>query len=329
MTRRLLFGVAVFALLAALAPTVMGEGGLRFLTECFLMLVMAQMWNLLGGYGGLVSIGHQMFVGLGAYALFVASDRLQLSPYWALPAAPVLCAVVAAIVARPLFRLREAYFAIAMWALAEVVAILVSKSTWLGGTGGLPLTTGKLLDFDWFETVRFWLASASACIAVGGTYLLMTSRFGLGLMTVRDNELAATGIGVDVQRNRFIAFVLSAAGCGIAGAELFLGTLFVSPLPAFDINWVVEMLFIVIIGGIGTLEGPILGTVIYFALREVVTDVFDISAGWFLVALGTVGVMTMLFAPRGLWPLIRDRFDVELRRRVAPTCPPSCRRNAQ
>jgi branched-chain amino acid transport system permease protein len=129
-------------------------------------------------------------------------------------------------------------------------------------------------------------------------------------MTVRDNDFAAATIGVDVQTNRFVAFVLSAAGCGFAGAMSFLGTLFVTPLSAFDVTWVVDMMFIVIIGGIGTIEGPILGIIIYFALREVMTDVFDLSAGWFLIALGFVAVATMLLTDRGLWPVVGDRLGI-------------------
>ncbi len=110
----------------------------------------------------------------------------------------------------------------------------------------------------------------------------MTSSFGLGLMSVRDNDLAAMSVGVDVRRNRFIVFVLSAAGCGLAGAISFMGNLYIAPAAAFDVNWVVYMMFIVIIGGIGTLEGPIIGMVIFFGLREIVTDQLGFSAGWYL-----------------------------------------------
>lgn len=321
MTRPLVLAGVIFLCLVAAAPLALDEGGLRLLTECFLTLVMAQMWNLLAGYAGLVSMGHQVFVALGAYALFAAAGMLNVSPYWALPAAPIVCALVAAVLALPLFRLREAYFAIGMWVFAEIVAALVTKSSWLGGTAGLPLANKELLDFDRFETIIFWIAGAAAAVAVGGVFLLMRSPFGLGLMTVRDNDLAATTIGVDVRRNRFVAFVLSAAGCGFAGAVTFLGNLFVSPAPAFDVTWVVTMMFIVIIGGIGTLEGPILGAILYFALRELVTDVFDLSAGWYLVALGLLAVATMLSTPRGLWPVIADRLGfhpLSVRRRPPP-----------
>jgi branched-chain amino acid transport system permease protein len=299
-------------MLIAAAPVLIGEGGLRFLTECLLLLSMAQMWNLLAGYAGLVSFGHQVFVGAGAYALFEISGSMEISPYWVLPFAPLVCAIIAAVIALPLFRLREAYFAIAMWVFSEIVAAFVTKSSLLGGTSGLPLTSSRLLDFDWFEPAMFWIAGGLALSSIGGLFLLMRSGFGLGLMSVRDNDLAAMSVGVDVQRNRFIVFVLSAAGCGLAGAVSFLGNLYVSPAAAFDVNWVVYMMFIVMIGGIGTLEGPIIGTVIFFGLREVITDQLGLSAGWYLVALGTVAVVVMLWSPRGLWPPLRDRFGFRL-----------------
>jgi branched-chain amino acid transport system permease protein len=316
--------VLCVALIAAV-PAVLGEGALRFATECFLVLSMAQMWNLLAGYGGLVSLGHQVFVALGAYALFLVSGGLEISPYWILPVAPLVCAAVAAIIAIPLFRLRDAYFAIAMWVFAEIVAALTAKSSLMGGTGGLPLTTSKLINFDWFEPVLYWISGALALGSLGLLYGLMTSSFGLGLMSVRDNDLAAMSVGVDVRRNRFIVFVLSAAGCGLAGAVSFMGNLYVAPAPAFDVNWVVYMMFIVIIGGIGTLEGPLVGTIIFFGLRELVTGQFGLSAGWYLVTLGLVAVIVMLWSPRGIWPVLRDRFGLRLLdvRRIAPKLGPT------
>ncbi len=312
MSKRLVAGYCVLVLMAAAAPLVLGQGALRFGTECLLVLSMAQMWNLLAGYAGLVSFGHQVFVGIGAYGLFLTSNSLGISPYWVLPLAPLVCAVVASVIALPLFRLREAYFAIAMWVFSEIVAALVTKSSWLGGTSGLPLTTSNLIDFDWFEPVMFWIAGGLALASIGGLFLLMRSSFGLGLMSVRDNDLAAMSVGVDVQRNRFIVFLLSAAGCGLAGAVSFLGNLYVVPSAGFDVNWVVYMMFIVIIGGIGTLEGPVIGTVIFFSLREIITDQLGLTAGWYLVALGAAAVLVMLWSPRGLWPPLRDRFGWQL-----------------
>jgi branched-chain amino acid transport system permease protein len=305
------FALSGVVVATAAAPWLVGEGIQRLVSECLLMLAMAEMWNLLAGYAGLVSMGHQVFVGIGAYCLFVFSMVLNVAPFWVLPLAPVVCALVAAGIALFLFRLREAYFAIGMWVFSEIVSLAVSKSDWLGGEHGMGLRTARLVDPRWLEPMTFWASATVASGAVIGTYLLMRSRIGLALMTVRDNDLAATSIGVDVWRNRFIAFVASAAGCGLAGAISFNATLYVAPGFAFDPNWVVAMMFIVLMGGIGTLEGPILGTIIYFALREIVTDVLNLPGSWYLVALGAVAMAVMLFAPSGLWPIVRDRWGID------------------
>jgi len=113
-----------------------------------------------------------------------------------------------------------------------------------------------------------------------------------------------------VFRTKLIVYLLAAFGTGATGAVIYLNLLRISPDAAFSINWTASTIFIVVIGGIGTLEGPILGVVIYFALREVMTDVFDLSAGWFLIALVFVAVATMLLTDRGLWPVIADRLDI-------------------
>ncbi len=316
---------AVVGIGVAAAPWVIGEGAQRFLSEAMLMLAMAQMWNLLAGYAGLVSMGQQVFVGLGAYCLFFASIWLKVAPFWVLPLAPLLCAAVAAVVALFMFRLREAYFAIGTWVFSEVVSLMISKTERLGGERGVGLPTARLIDPRWLEPLTFWISDAIAIASVFGTYALLRSRVGLGLMTVRDNDVAAASIGVDVWRNRFIAFVIAAAGCGLAGAVSFTATLYVAPGFAFDPNWVVAMMIIVIIGGIGTLEGPILGVIIYFALREALTVVFGLSAGWYLIGLGLVAIAAILFEPDGLWPLVRGRLGgdwLSVRREpVAPLRP--------
>lgn len=301
-------GFTAAALAIAFAPAVADGGLLRLLSEVLITLAMAQMWNLLAGYTGLVSMGHQAFAGIGAYLLFVASDRLGISPYWMVPVAGLGGALLAAVVAPLMFRLRDAYFSIGMWVLAEIVRLLVAKFPLFGGESGVPLQAVRLVEAETFQQNAFWISGAIGLAAVAGVYLLMRSPFGLGLMAVRDNELAATSIGVNVWRNRFIAFVLSGLGFGLAGGAHFMGTMFVSPDSAFDINWVVTAMFIVIIGGIGTIEGPLIGTVIYFGLRELFNTWFAMSGGWYLIAMGCIAIAVMLLAPRGLWGLARERW---------------------
>ena len=302
-----LVALVVCAALAAAAPALLDAGWLRLASEVLLMLAMAQMWNLLAGYTGLVSLGHQAFIGIGAYFLFYVSDRFDLHPFALVPLAGVAGAAVAALIAPLLFRLRDAYFSVGIWVFAEIVYVLATKTRELGATSGVPLKSIRLVDVEHFARNSFWISAAVALAAVAGVRRLMRSRLGLGLMAVRDNELAATSIGVDVWRNRLAAFVISAFGCAVAGATQFMGTMFVSPEAAFDVNWVVAMMFIVVIGGIGTLAGPIIGTVLYFALREGFAAWAGVSGSWYLVAMGLVAIAVMRFAPRGLWGWVLER----------------------
>jgi branched-chain amino acid transport system permease protein len=295
-------GAAALTCLAIAVTTSFADSGaLRLFSEIALTLAVAQMWNLLAGYTGLVSMGHQAFIGTGAYALYIVSSKLHISPYWMVPVAGVFSALLAAGLAPLVFRLRDAHFSIGMWVVAEIVRLFVTKLDALGGESGIPLMAMNWLNIDNFARNAFWISGSLGALSVFGLYALMQSRFGLGLMAVRDNELAATSIGIDVWRNRLIAFLISAFGCGAAGAAHYMGVMFVSPDSAFDINWTVAAMFIVVIGGIGTIEGPLIGAVIYFGLREFFSTYFSMSGGWPLIALGCIAVLVMLTAPRGLW----------------------------
>lgn len=294
------------AVAAAVAPRWLDAGMMRLVGEVLLAICMAQMWNLLAGYGGLLSLGHQLFIGIGAYALFDFTHRTGLSPFLVLPATGVLGALVAMVVAPALFRLRDAYFSIGIWVVAEIVTLVVSKTAALGSNAGLTLDMSMLEDIEQFAKVSFWLACALGVGAVVGLYLLMQSRLGLAVTAVRDNETAARSVGIDVQRVRLITFVISGAVCSLAGAVYFMGGMFVVPGSAFDINWVVMMLFATMIGGIGTIAGPVIGVLVWFALREFLAVSLGISGGWYLIAMGSVAMAVSLFAPRGLrglWPV--------------------------
>jgi branched-chain amino acid transport system permease protein len=219
---------------------------------------------------------------------------------------------MAALTALFIFRLRLIYFAIGTWILSDMIASFISRTPALGGASGYQLSAVlPLIDFDWFDQIIFWISAAIACATVWGGFALMRSSIGLGLMSIRDNDVAAASVGVDVWTNRFIVFVIAGAGCGLAGAVYYTDQLAMGPGQAFDPNWVVAMMFIVIVGGIGTLEGPILGTIIYFALNEIVIDALGLSGAWYLAAVGATAMAVMLYAPRGLWPKMRDRLGIE------------------
>jgi branched-chain amino acid transport system permease protein len=295
------------AVAAALLPHVLDGGTLRLLAELVLAVGMAQMWNLLAGYTGLLSLGHQLFVAAGAYALFEATQRLGLAPAWALPIAAVVGGLLAAMLAPLLFRLRDAYFAIGLWVFAEIGALIVSKSATLGGSAGKPLDLSGIEDLEAFGTLSFRLAVLVGVGLLGVVWALMRSRLGLALRTVRDNELAARSVGVDVWRVRLVALVVSGAGCALAGAAHYMGAMFLAPDAAFDINWVVMMMFATLIGGVGTIAGPVLGVLAWFVLREVFATALGLPGGWYLIGMGLFAMAVSLYAPRGLWGLLARR----------------------
>lgn len=296
-------------LLIVAAPAFLSDGQLSLGAEMLVVLVICSMWNLLAGYTGLVSLGHQAYFAIGGYAVFLTSNGFDIHPFLALPAGFVAAGLAALVVAPLLFRLRDAYFAIGSWVLAEIVYIAVQRSEALGGITGMPLFTGAMLGRDLYAQV-FWIAGTLALVTIVGSFLMLRSGFGLGLMSVRDNEVAAAAVGIDVWRNRLVAYVVSAAGVGLAGALYLLPNYFIQPGTAFSGEWTVIMTFVVVIGGIGTLEGPIVGTLVYFIIRQVVTAGLGLPGSWYLVVLGLAAILTMLFAPRGLWPPLRDRLGI-------------------
>lgn len=304
--------LAVVVVLAA-APWWAGRAGMRILIEGFTYLALAQMWNLLAGYAGLVSVGQQAFVGVGGYALFLFAIWLGINPLLAIPLAGLAAGVLAVPTAFVVFRLRGAYFAIGTWVVAEVYRLTFAQMSALGGGSGLSLPADVVRTIaegrDLRESLVYWLALAVAVASVGFAWWLLRSRIGLALTAIRDSEPASESLGVDTYRAKLWVYVSVAVGTGVVGAIVFLQKLRISPDAAFSVNdWTAFVIFIVVIGGIGRIEGPILGTVLFFVLREFAAD----WGAWYLILLGTVAVLVMLRAPKGLWGLAAQRYDISI-----------------
>jgi branched-chain amino acid transport system permease protein len=295
---------------------------LRLVVEAACLLVLAQMWNLLAGYGGLVSVGQQAYVGLGGYALVTLADLGGLDPFACVPLAGALAALAAVPVSRAVFRLQGGYFAIGTWLVAEVFRLAVANAPALGGGSGQSLISMRAYPRALRESLTYWIALALLVAVMAAMYGLLRSRFGLALMAMRDSEVAAESQGVDVAAVKLWVYVAAAAGGGLAGALYFLMNLRISPDAAFGVNWSAISIFIAVIGGTGTIEGPIAGTLLFFALREALAE----HGAWYLIALGLVAIITMVACPQGLWGWLTQRFDLHLfpvRRRVvgAPVSP--------
>jgi branched-chain amino acid transport system permease protein len=301
--------VAFMLIVLALAPLWGSRETLRLLAEIFTFIALASLWNLLAGYAGLVSVGQQAFVGLGGYLLFALAMLVGVHPILAILLAGPVAALVAVPVAMLIFRLRGAYFAIGTWVVAEVFRLIASQISVLGGGSGISLPAAIVIAMAPNRQARefeiYWLALALTVVVLGAIVALLRSRHGLALTAVRDNELAAQSNGVDVTRLKFIVYVLTAFGTGMVGALIFLMKLRISPDTAFSVNdWTAFVIFIAVIGGIGRVEGPIVGTVVFFVLRQALADLGSI----YLLMMGAVAIAVMLWAPKGLWGLVVERF---------------------
>jgi branched-chain amino acid transport system permease protein len=300
--------VAAATGLAALAglPFWGDASTLRILVEFIALLVLAQMWNLLAGYAGLVSIGQQAYVGLGGYALIVLADDLGVNPFLAVPLAGLVAAGCALPTAALVFRFHGGYFAVATWAVAEVYRLLVANTGALGRGSGRTLRAVFPMARETRELTTYLLAVAIGVAAVAAVYGFLRSRHGLGLMAIRDSEPASETLGVDVFRTKLAVYVAVAFGTGVTGALIYLNLLRISPDAAFSINWTAYAIFIVVIGGLGTLEGPLVGTVLFFLVREWLAD----YGAWYMILLGGLAVGVMLAFPHGLWGVVAERWDV-------------------
>ncbi|MGE3245332.1 MAG: branched-chain amino acid ABC transporter permease [Beijerinckiaceae bacterium] len=308
----LVLAVAGLVALAA-GPWWLDRNGMRLAGEFFVYLGLATLWNLLAGYAGLVSVGQQAYVGFGGYFLFGWAMLAGLPPVLAVPAAGVAAAILSLPVSLLVFRLKGAYFAIGTWVVAEVFMLLASQLSVLGGGSGVSLPISVIRSIGSTRSMReivIYYETVGVTVAIViAVYLLLRSRWGLALQAIRDNETAAETSGVSVASAKRLLYVVACGGAAMIGALIFMAKLRISPSAGFSVNdWTAFVIFITVIGGIGRIEGPIVGTILFFVLRETLSDL----GAWYLIVLGAVAVAIMLFAPKGLWGLLADRFGWQL-----------------
>ena len=302
-----LVGAALVLIALVSLPAWGDPSTMRILVEFIALLVLAQMWNLLAGYAGLVSIGQQAYVGLGGYALIALADDVGVNPFLAVPLAGAVAAAFAVPTAALVFRFHGGYFAVGTWAIAEVYRLLIANTTALGRGSGRTLKAVFPLARESRELTTYFLALAIGLTALGVAYAFLRSRYGLGLMAIRDSEPGSETLGVDVFRTKLVIYVGVAFGTGVTGALIYLNLLRISPDAAFSINWTAYTIFIVVIGGLGSLEGPLVGTALFFLVREFLSD----YGAWYMILLGTLAVGVMLAYPQGLWGIVADRWDLQ------------------
>lgn len=315
-------GLVVLLLFAA--PAFVERAVLQDLILILLLIGLAQCWNLLAGYAGLISVGQQAFVGMGAYGLFYVVIMMGADPLLSVLISAVFVALLSVPVGLVVFRLQGAYFAVVTWVVAEVFRLVAAIWPALGGGTGTALprnaTTNMIgLDFaaEMFgvrsaaarEIVIYWGALAAVVMIVIVAYLILRSRLGLALSAIKDGEVAAESVGIDINRIKFIVYVFAAFGAGLIGALYFLQQARISPDAAFSvIDWTAYVIFIVVIGGLGTIEGPIIGAIVFVLLRSA----FSAFGPWYLMFLGLLAIGMMLFAPKGLWGMFSSATNIQL-----------------
>jgi branched-chain amino acid transport system permease protein len=304
-TASMVFGVVALLGIAVLAalPTWGSASIMRKMVEFFTFVALAQMWNLLAGFAGVVSVGQQAFVGLGAYAMVVFVNSLKQNIYFSV----LLSALIVAVISIPMgliaFRLRGSYFAIGTWVLAEVASLIMVNNSTVGGGSGSSI---KVTNYDLATRQKavYWLALLVGVGAVVVSYLLLRSRIGLQMQAIRDNEDGARSLGANVYRTRFTVWVLAAFVTSMAGAIYYLSAIRVQPTSSFSVvNWTAPIIFMVVIGGIGTIEGPIIGAALFYFFRDRFID----HVTWYSITLGVLAVIVALRVQGGLWGPIKRR----------------------
>ncbi|MBB3289067.1 MULTISPECIES: branched-chain amino acid ABC transporter permease [unclassified Rhizobium] len=276
------------------------SGQIRLVIELSCFIAIAQMWNLLAGYGGMVSVGQQAFIGAGGYSLFALSSFAGLNPFLAVPLAIILPAVLAAPSYLLLRKLDGPYFAIGTWVLAETFRLITNNLDVVNAGSGMTLRAMGSFTPHQREIGLTVLCALLLLATVGGTFLLLRSRLGLALTAMRDDPVSAASQGVNVNRMRFAIYVVAAMGTGLAGAIYYMAQLRISPTSGFDPYWSSICIFIVMVGGIGHIEGPIIGALLYFFA----TRIFGQYGASYLVVLGVLTMVMALFSPTGLWGIL-------------------------
>jgi len=291
-------GISLAALFAALPLLTARNDLLNLGVQIFLAVILAQSWNLLGGYAGQINLGHAAYFGLGALvtrALWVSGVPVMVS----ISAGALVATAFGCLIGVPAFRLRGAYFAIGTLALAEILRITVGNLLPQIST----ICASELASYDILPRYYLTLALAMLCVAV--VALLVPSRVGLGMRAVREDEAAAEAVGVGALRHKLLALAVSTALAGLAGGAFAYYHVSYYPQHTFSPVWTFDAVLMSYIGGVGTIHGPVLGAVFYVILREV------LAVQWVefhLIIFGLLFMLVVLFLPGGLveaWNRVR------------------------
>ena len=298
--------IVVLCLLAALL--ILPHLASRYVVNVLLLVcvyaALASMWNLLAGYSGMVSLGQQMFIGLGGYTLAVLSLYYGVPIFLSVLLGGMVSVILALCISVSVFRMKGVYFAIGTWVIAEALGICFSNWGYVRYGMGLFIQPAYKLSM-----VSIYYGAVITClVSLGLVYFLLRSKVGLALMAIRDDDGASEALGVNIFRCKLTCFLIGAFITGAAAGILYLNTIFIQPFEAFGIGWTVKLLFIVIIGGIGTIAGPIVGAIIFVLLQQFLSE----YVGYNLIILGGITIGVIFFAPRGIIGTLQTKWGFDL-----------------
>ncbi|MFC4549885.1 MULTISPECIES: branched-chain amino acid ABC transporter permease [Halorussus] len=309
--RRGKVGAALVVLLLAAVPLVTTPYITEIVLTGLVLVMLGVSWNMLAGYAGQISLGHAAFFGLGAFvtAWLVSPSGAGLPESIAQPAlvaifvGALVAALLALLVGPIMFRLRGHYFAIGTLALATIIQlILVDQRQYTGGSTGYFITGGP------DDLVMYLVALALTLVTVVVTYAVVESRPGLGMKAIHDDESAASSLGVNPLKYKMFAFVLSSFFAGLAGGLYAQYTAFISPDSTLGVVWTIDTLVVVILGGMGTMAGPLLGAALFIVLDNFLSS---IVGGLATSVEGALIILFVIFLPGGLYGFVRDRTSDE------------------
>jgi branched-chain amino acid transport system permease protein len=300
--------VTVAASIPIWAPEEVRSAWMREFVEIACYLVFALMWNLLAGYGGMVSIGQQAYFGFGGYVMLMLSNFLGVNPFLSVLLAALCTAAMSIPVSFVAFRLQGGYFAVGTWVIAEVFRLSFANLAFVGGGSGTSLTAFAGISKAVREQTTFWLALACMVFSIALVYIFLRSKRGMALMAIRDNEVAAESQGIAVQKTKLAVYVVASLGAGLAGGLYYLSNLRITPDAAFSVNWTAFAIFMVVIGGIGRIEGPIVGALIFWILNKFFSD----YGSWYLMGLGSLAIVITIYFKQGLWGYAQQKWGWSL-----------------
>ncbi len=277
---------------------------MRYMFKIFLYITMGTMWNLMSGFTGMTSLGQQVFIGIAGYSVAVMTSTYKMSMWMGLLVGAVIAVVFALILSFVLFRMRGMYFAVATWLIAEAVKLWFNSWPFVKQGAGMTVAVKQI------PKVRelYIYALTLMIIALVVVFILLRTKTGLGLTAMRDDADASSSVGVNIFKSKLLCYLICSLFIALCGGLFALQKGSVLPSSSFAIDWTVSMVFIVILGGVGTMAGPILGGIIYVILSEFLAH----YPGWSNIILGAIAILVIIFLPDGIIGTLQKKLNFEI-----------------